>query len=141
MEEFYQKAQGVLALVIRHNGTTFDYVNGYKNNEYFSNWKHLTPMMEAGHFYCIACQVLEGRGKAKLVPIGIADKFENEKEAKDFSFGVKKSIETGTWDGEFMGIYLKQFCKKFYQDWMRDRLKVLDVWSDVNCDNKDVTRL
>lgn len=127
MDEFYKKAKGLMILVIRHNGTTFDYVNGYKNNQYFASWKPVLPFMEPGGYYSIACLVKENNGRAKLQPFGILNELVDEKAAKDLSFAIKSMVEKGHWKGTEVIAELQQECVNFILDWAAEKMNAVQM--------------
>lgn len=126
MDEFYIRADGVIVLVIRHNGSTFDYINGYKNNNYFAKWADITPLMKPGHFYGIACKVKDHNGKASFTPFGISTEFANEQAAKEFSFELKQIIEKDNWNGELAFEYLKEQCMNYLLEWTGKKIIALE---------------
>ena len=126
MEAFYEKANGVIVLVIRHNGSTFDYINGYKNNNYFAKWTDIIPIMKMGHFYGVGCTVKEHNGRATFTPFGIVEEFPNEQAAKEFSFKVKQLIEQENWDGATELAFLKERAIDFLLEWVGKKIAILE---------------
>lgn len=126
MEEFYEKAKGVIVLVIRHNGSTFDYINGYKNNNYFARWTEIIPVMKVGHFYGVGCTIKDNNGRTSLTPFGVVYEFPNEQAAKEFSFNVKQFVEQGQWDGQIELQFLKEKAIDFLLEWVGKKIAILE---------------
>ena len=98
MEEFYKQTGGVTLLVIRHNGTSFNYANGTNNMGYSNKWKFILPLMQVGKFYVIPCIVSENKYKASLQPFGVAFELDSEKEARQLSYNHVSDVKNGKWD-------------------------------------------
>ena len=119
MTDFYEKTGGITLLVIKHNGDSFDYVNGKKANKYYDKpiWNAIRPLMTEGYFYVLVCFVKPGTHS--LFPIGIAFQIENEEYAKEVSFEHVKSVIDGTWNPEVELIKLKkdiiEFKEKYFE--------------------------
>ena len=126
--EYYEQCDGTMLVFIKHNGLTYDYVNGYKGNQYFDVWDKILYLMEEGKYYAVACTVKEVRGKYRAIPFGVAFEIEDEKVAKDFSFDVMRAVTKGQWDGKEALKMLKVDCVKYLNNFTKQKcLEIINL--------------
>jgi hypothetical protein len=126
--EFYSKTGGVTLLVIKHKGTKFDYVNGFKDNLYFSKWNFFKQFMEEGKCYVVACSVVVKDDKVNMTPFGIAFECESEEQAKNISHQHTYDVNKGAWDARKEYEILKQDWDNFlfnYFDKMKTQMQTI----------------
>lgn len=120
MRNFYEATGGITLLVIKHHGTSFDYINGAKRQPYYDKWSTLLPFMEEGKVYVVACRVRLTTKAASLYPFGIA--FEvTESEGRALSLEHVAQVESGVWDAVEEYPRLHADCQLF-EARVRDRL-------------------
>ena len=119
MDNFYDKCGGLTILVIYHHGKTFDYVNGPKNNPYFSKWKYVLPFMVEDNYYVIPTIITDKGGKNVLIPLGVAYAIDDEQEAKELSFEHVKAVAEGTWNPKEEIRFFTSACHTYRAEFLK----------------------
>ncbi len=127
MEEFYKASNGLTLMVIKHNGDTFDFVNGPKGMTYFKSWNLLRFFMNEGGYYVVFCLVLPS-AKAKFLPIGIAFECADVEEAKEVSFAHRRDVEEGKWKPQEQIIQLMDDWQKYRDDFIASKIHQMDMY-------------
>jgi hypothetical protein len=126
---FYELTGGLTLIVIKNNGTTFDYIRstgyGGKNMHYFPHWNDVRQFMHPHKCYIILAKVLLNGRKASLKPIGVLMEC-SESGAREASAEHYREVMTGLWNAEENYAKYFSWCQEYQQEFMQELMRNMD---------------